>query len=976
LAKFPFRDESLPVNERIDDLIGRLTLEEKAQFFHINQEAVERLDIPEFCICAEGAHGFMHRTRPSTTFPQTIGLAASWDKRLLAEIGEVIGREARAFHMDSGRTNYASLWFPTIDLERNPLWGRNEEGYGEDPVLTGKLCYEAVTAAQGSDDFYVQVSCAPKHFMGNNNEKDRHCCSCSIDARNMHEYYLRPFKAIMGDAKACSIMTSYNEVNGIPMVIHPLVRDFIKGECKLSERGHCVTDSTDFFEISSIHRSFDTHEESFAEMLRMGGDVINEPQHEPSVETVVSAVRKGIVSEETLDEHLRQILLLRFKYGIYDEPESCPYNRYTMDDVLTDDAIALTRRAVAQSAVLLKNDNGALPIIPEKTKKIAVFGQLARDVLADWYTSVMKYTVSPLEGLGARYGEDKIEFVECRDTVTLETLDGRPLVIKGDYCGLAAAQCGETAARFLRDDWGYGVNTLTFEENGLMLDTGFDLIPDLRPTEEEKAAQERVKELYPVHALGKTSLRWIPSTQFNIIDCGDGTVCIRTWDDQYLALSADSEYIMIERTSTPCDAHKFRITTDDSWKENAVRAAKESDAAIVFGGSNPMFSAREETDRSSIALADCLDELVGLIGGANDRTLFCLVTSYPYAIGRTAEKCAAVLTLPHGMQEMGNGLADIISGDVSPSAKLPQTWYSDDSQLFDIMDYDVIGSGQTYRYFEGKPLYPFGYGLSYSSFEYSNISLSAQSIGDGEKIEVSFDLKNTGDYRAAEVAQLYTRFDGSRVKRPLKALCDFDRVELDPGQSVRVTLTLDADELRIWDVTSDSFVLEKGTCRIMVGSSSEDTRLVSEIAVDGTVIGPRSFAREVLVSNYDSTSGTYLGRKQGCDDPAVFALEGACVTFEKVDCSTLPSVMRASVYAPRAGCRLTLSCDGEVIAEKILPNTGSIAFHGRYIKPCAASLQLASWVDVVFPVTKTSGVHDITLSISKECGIMSLSPEK
>ena len=972
MENYPFRDESLPVSERIDDLISRLTVEEKFTFFHTEQDAIERLGISAFNICAEGAHGLMHRTMPSTSFPQTIGLAASWDRNLLRRIGEVIGRQARFYHMQCGRTRYASLWFPTIDLERNPLWGRNEEGYGEDPYLAGELASEIVRGAQGDDEFYVQVSCAPKHFIANNNEEGRRTLSCSVAPRDMREYYLKPFKKVMGEAKACSVMTSYNKLNGIPMSVHPLVGDFIKKECGLDGRGHCVTDNADFLEVAGTDRYFESDAESFAEVLRTGGDVLNENRREDTINAVREAYEKGLVSEEELDAHLRNILLLRFRYGIYDRAESCPYNRFTADDIMTDADSELSRRAVRESAVLLKNDGGALPLAPESTGKIAVFGFSAERAFADWYTGVTPYEITPLDGLRARYGEDKIIFTDCRDLVSFRTLDGRPLVISGEYDALTVGKKGEKAAQFIRTDWGGGVNTFTYTETGKMLEQGFDDRPDRHISEEEIERRKAITKNFPIRAVTKTPLHWINSTQHNIIDAGGGAVFIKTWNERYLTADG-SEYLSLTMPLIPSDGQKFIMETDGSWREKARNAAKNADAALVFCGNDPMFSAREETDRVTLALPEAQEELVSLVSECNKKTVMCLVSSFPYAIGEAAGKCAAVLTLAHGMQEMGHGLADIISGDFSPSGRLPQTWYSSDDELCDIMDYNIIDSRQTYLYYKGTPLYPFGHGLSYGEFEYSALELSSDSIGDGEKITVSFTVKNIGKHKAAETPQLYVSVSGSRVKRPQKALCGFEKLELEPGESARVEMLLDSGELKIWDVTSGSFVLENGVCTVMAGASSGDIRLSAKINVRGKAIPPRSFENEIFASDFDTQKNVYLGCKRGSGVPAVFFEKGGEIVFSGADISSLGGRLRVVVSTPCAGRRIKIYSGGELIADTVLPNTGVTAYHARYEKPSAGNYFQSAWTAFELPINNPGGICDLSISLSPGCGLYSIS---
>jgi beta-glucosidase len=451
--QYPFLDPALSLQERINDLISRLTVEEKAGFIPTRNAAVERLGILSFGFGAEGAHGFVDREGRNTTFPQTIGLASGWDRELLRKVGEIAAVEARVFYKTHERRGGLAIWSPTIDMERDPRWGRTEEGYGEDPFLTGELSSAYVRGAQGDDPFYLRVSCGPKHFFANNNEKNRAGCSCSVPQRAMHEYYLAPFKAAIHGARAASLMTAYNEVNGIPMMLHPMLNEIVKKEWGIE--GNLVTDGGDFLQTVNVHHYFDTHAETLATALKNGADSMTDDSAKV-IDAIKEALEKKLITEEEIDEHLKRVLAVRFRFGHFDPPGKCPYDVIDESYLMKDEYREVSREAVRKSAVLLKNE-GMLPLRPEKVKgKIAVIGPLADTFHLDWYSGNPAYLRTPLEGLRDLYGKDRIIHADYRNIVSFTTEDGRPLVLAdtGNEKGklLSVGNQGQTPARFYMED--------------------------------------------------------------------------------------------------------------------------------------------------------------------------------------------------------------------------------------------------------------------------------------------------------------------------------------------------------------------------------------------------------------------------------------------------------------------------------------------------------------------------------------------
>jgi len=962
---YPFNDPSLPLEERISDLLSRLTLEEKIAWVPTRQAAVKRLGINEYAIGGEGAHGFVDRQGPSTTFPQTQGLASSWDRKLLKRIGEVIGKEGRSWYNRQDRKGGLSLWFPTIDMEKDPRWGRTEEAYGEDPYLAGTLAAELIKGAQGNDPHYLQISCAPKHFFANNNEKDRTRCSCSIDPRNMREYYLESFRRAFTEGKAASMMTAYNEVNGIPMMQHPTVRDIVKEEWGLKDRGHIVTDGGDFLQTVDHHRYFNQHSESIAAAFRNGVDTMTD-NPEAIIEATRQALEQGLISQEDLDARLSQTLRIRFRYGQFDPPGTCPYDLLGEKDYMRPQYAELSREAVAKSAVLLKNDKDFLPLNPEKKQKILLTGPLADQNYPDWYTGVMAYHISLKQGLEQRFGKENIRYCDWRDRITLETADGRPLCLSPEDQTLITGSKGDKPAEFYLEDWGWGACLLIHCETGLLLNEELPMA-DHQPSDEEIA---EIKRNLTFKANKPDAHNWFVTTLFSFIPQEDDRVLIRSWNGPRLIAKGENQPLKLSESPTPSPSEYFRIHWLKRGQEEVIRAAAEADICLTALGNHPLINGKEEMDRPDLQLPPPQQKLVEEIYRVQPQTAALLISSYPLACNWLNDNLPALLYASHGMQEMGHGLADVISGDRSPAGRLTMTWYKSIQDLPEMMDYDIIRSGNTYQYFQGEPLYPFGYGLSYSRFLYEDLKINKNSIKDGERLLVNFRLSNQGPNKADEIPQLYVRFGESRVKRPLKILKGYHRLTLQPGECQDVTFQLPAEELKIWDVTRERFCLEQGICEIGIGSSSEDIRLKEKIEVQGESIPPRLLNDWTWAENYDNYQNCYLHEKRGEDRAAVFSKEdyasseSAWIFFKEVDFTDGADTFEAVVSCNGAGQLLFFkeNLQGEFLGSLDLPNSGEIcAVPEKRMKP--------DWAYIKGKISALKGIQNICIQIKGQAAI-------
>jgi beta-glucosidase len=961
--QFPFLDTSLPLKERVADLISRLTLEEKAGFIPTFNQAVERLGVPAFGFGGEGAHGFVDRQGHNTTFPQTIGLASGWDRELLRRIGEVTAIEARVFYKAHDNRGGLAIWAPTIDMERDPRWGRTEEGYGEDPFLAGELSSAYIRGAQGDDPFYLRVSCGPKHFFANNNEINRASCSCSVPPRCMHEYYLAPFKAAIKDARAASLMTAYNEVNGVPMMLHPVLNDIVKKEWGIE--GNIVTDGGGFLQTVTMHHYFETHAETLAAALKNGADSMTD-RSEDVITAVKVALEKGLITEAGLDEHLERVLTTRFRFGQFDPPGKCPYEAINESDFMKDEYRELSREAVRKSVVLIKND-GILPLRPGASTtdkgKIAVIGPLADMVYLDWYSGNPTGVCTPLDGLRDLYGEERIIYADCRDLVSFTTADGRPLglVDAGNPKGklLSTGKPGEEPARFYKEDWGWGAQTLTDMESGLLLESPYWRREPGGPIENEQGI---------VTASGKSTLAWFTYSVFNLVPQEDGLL-LRTFDNRRVVAPKEAGPVLLQDDPVSCPDELFRMKIEREGSIDAVEAAAKADYVVFVGGSNPMINGRECKDRPSLNLPPWQEELLNRLYTVNQNIALVLISGYPFTCKDIFDMIPAILWMAPGIQETGRGLADIIDGSHSPAGRLPLTWYEDEKQLPSIMEYDIISAGTTYQYFSGNVLRPFGYGLSYSSFEYSELRIDKAAAGENDTVAVSFRLKNTGSVNAEEVPQMYVTVSGSVFQRPIKSLKGFDRLFLAAGEERTVHFNLPVKELAVWDSYSGRFRVEAGRCTVSIGASSADIRLSGSFDVICENLLPRKISGPIYAERFDDYDNCYLHEKRGRSVSAVFnSQDGGWIYFAALDFSggaSRCSAIAQGVTGSRIEIRLDAP-DGALAGTLEVPNTGEVC---SYELPPHSPRRLPVWAFTETTTEKIAGVHDLYLVIYGKTGL-------
>ncbi|MFC9925075.1 glycoside hydrolase family 3 C-terminal domain-containing protein [Streptomyces sp. NPDC127190] len=902
----PFRDPNLPFAKRIDDLLARLTLDEKVAFLHQFVPAVERLGIAAFRTGQEALHGVAW-TGPATVFPQAVGLGASWNPELVRRVGEAVSKEIRAMRARDERISL-NVWAPTVNLLRHPLWGRNEEGYSEDPKLTSAIATAYTHGLRGDHPVYWRTAPVLKHWLAHNNETDRATSSASVRPRVLHEYDLRAFRETVEAGAVAGVMPAYSLVNGRPNHVSPYLREHLR--TWTDEDLMVCSDATAPSNLVDPEHYFDTHEEATAAAVLAGVDSFTDHGTDSSQITarIKGALARGLLTESDIDTAVRRQLSVRFRLGEFD-PHYDPHAGTGEFD--TPAHRALAREAAEQAVVLLKNDN-LLPLAPDT--RIAVVGPLADECKLDWYSGSLIHRCTPLEGLYERFGAERVEFTEGVDRVRLRTAAGAflhvppseaPDEVRGAEGALDPALLAgrtdlpplttdATGTEFALAEWGDGVLTLRAPDGRYLT----------------------VAEDGYLRAAADQPGGWVVQETFRLEPHHGGHLLTHLGTGRHVRVAADG--VQVAETGDI-----FEVVTVERGEEAVARAAAGADVVLVVAGNDPHINGRETEDRTTLDLPRHQQRLLRAARAANPRTALVLVSAYPYAVDVTS--LPAALWTAHGGQAAGTALARVLAGDVSPSGRLPQTWYASDADLPDLLDYDVIGGRQTYLYFEGTPLFPFGHGLSYATFAYSDLVVR---VGPGSVV-VDCAVTHTGDRPAAEVVQLYTRAVDPSAARPRRELLAHEWIALDPGETRQVSFDVPLSAWEFWDVAHSRRRLEQGVYEILVGASSQDIRLRTTVVLDGEPPAPRPVVRRGLpAADFDEQSGVAIvDRTKTAGDAVTPAHDGTAELLYRA-CDFGSGVREVTAQLAGQGV-LEVSLDGgPVLAELALdtPTAGPYAY--------------------------------------------------
>ncbi|MEU8971591.1 glycoside hydrolase family 3 C-terminal domain-containing protein [Streptomyces monashensis] len=925
----PFRDPQLPFAKRIDDLLARLTPAEKISFLHQFAPAVERLGIAAFRTGQEALHGVAWMG-PATVFPQAVGLGATWNPELVRRVGEAVSREARAMRARDERVGL-NVWSPTVNLLRHPLWGRNEEGYSEDPELTSAIATAYTHGLRGDHPLYWRTAPVLKHWLAHNNETDRATCSASVRPRVLHEYDLRAFRDTVGAGAVAGVMPAYNLVNGRPNHVSPYLRDPLR--TWTGEELLVCSDAGAPSNLVDAEHYFDTHEEAVAAAVLAGVDSFTDHGTDSSQITgrLERAYDQGLLTEADLDTAVRRQLSVRFRLGEFD-PHDDPHAGTGAFD--TPAHRELAREAAEQAIVLLKNDEDLLPLAPDT--RIAVVGLLADECKLDWYSGSLLHRSTPLEGLYERFGAARVEFAEGVDRVRVRTAAGAYLHVppadapdeaRGAEGALdPALLAGRTdlpplttdaaGTEFALVDWGEGVLTLR--------------APDGRYLSVADDGRVRASADQPGG--------WVVQETFRLEPHHGGHLLRHLGTGRHVQVAADG--VRVAGSEGVGDV--FEVITVERGEDAVVRAAERAEVVLVVAGNDPHIGGRETEDRTTLELPAHQRRLLRAARAANPRTVLALTSACPYAVD--VARLPVVLWTAHGGQAAGTALARVLAGDVSPAGRLPQTWYAADADLPDLMDYDVIGGRQTYLYFDGVPLFPFGHGLSYASFGYGDLAACVA----GGALRVRCTVTNTGDQTADEVVQLYGRAVDPSVPRPRRQLLAHRRLGLAPGERAEAAFEVPLSALEFWDVALGGPRLESGPYDLLVGASSEDIRLRTTVHVDGAPPVPRPVVRRGLAgADFDVQAGVAIVDRTRTAGDAVTAAHGGTAELVYHACDFGPGVTEVTAQLAGEGV-LELSLDGG---------------------PVLAALRLDTPTDGPYAYTTlgaalvVEGVHDVRLRL-------------
>ncbi len=824
--KLPYQDETLPIPQRVEDLLGRMTVDEKIDLMRATSPANERLGIAKYYHGNEALHGVV-RPGNFTVFPQAIGLAASWDPDLLYKVTTAISDEARARWNELGEgklqnnqfSDLLTFWSPTVNMARDPRWGRTPETYGEDPFLTGEMGTSFVKGLQGNDPRYLKVVSTPKHFAANNEEHNRFECDAEISEKQLREYYLPAYEALVRRGHAASIMASYNAINGIPSSANPwLLTKVLRGDWGFD--GYVVSDCGGPSTLVEDHHYVAKRETAAALCLLSGLDL--ECGDNYYIEPLRKAYKLGMVKDEDIDRAARRILTARMRLGIFDSGEANPYTKISPSVIGSQEHQDLALEMAKEAIVLLKNDNKLLPLKKGKVRSVAVVGiNAASCEFGDYSGTPASTPVSILDGIKTAAAKEniKVNFAPWKtaaDGMEMIAPEFFPNGLKAEYYSGTELK-GQAKTR--KDEW------INFEPNNQAPDPFLPASPlSIRWT---GTLRPNVSGEYEISFTSDDGCRlWL-----------DGDLLIDAWgghqvrsDNAKVKLEAGKEYTIKAEYWNNLDYAVAKL----SWKPpvpdgqgrlalygKAGEMAAKSDVVIAVMGINKTIE-REGKDRDYLTLPADQQEFLQEIYHVNKNVVLVLVAGSSLSILWEDKNLPAIVNAWYPGEKGGTAVADVLFGNYNPAGRLPLTYYNRIEDLPPFDDYDI--TKRTYKYFEGDVLYPFGYGLSYSSFRYSDLKVEDK----GENVEVSFTIKNTGKYDGDEVAQVYTRLKEYEGKAPIKELRGFKRVHLKRGESKVVTVPVRREDLRYWSDSKGQFIVPEGLPEVMVGASSLDIRLKTE----------------------------------------------------------------------------------------------------------------------------------------------------
>ena len=834
-----YKNTNYTFQERAVDLVSRLTLEEKQALLGNNMAAVPRLGIKQYNVWSEALHGVLSGANAQaglqgpTSFPGSVALGSSWEPELMALEASVIADEARAIFQTG--TKGLTFWSPVVEPIRDPRWGRTGESYGEDPFLAAAMSSGFVRGFMGSDPNYIKAVPCAKHYFANNSEFDRHVGSSNMDSRDMREFYLYPYKELIEKDDLPSIMSSYNAVNHVPTSASALYLDTIARRT-YGMKGYVTGDCAAIEDIYTGHYYVETAEEATAAGLRAGVDSDCGSVYQ---RYALSALEKGLITEADMDRALVNMFIIRMRTGEFDPLMKVPYANYPASTVNSERSQAIALEVATHTPVLLKNEvvigteSKALPISLDGIRSIALIGPQADRVELGPYSGRPEQSsrTSPYAGI-SKYIADKGLDVE----VTLAS--GGSTKSKSNLLYVAWFELEKPDGSKSRHD----ATQYSSSSDGITVGSGMGTEEQVRSIDDGSWTAYENVDLIDVEKI--TIGANIP-TEGGIIEVHVGSPEGNLISTIEATRASGKRVGGVYGASTPMEAKVnklgyngpqtlylvYKAPEDDEIPEDVLSAARKSDVAIVFVGTDEN-TATEEADRLTLNLPGNQVKLIQAVAAENRNTIVVMQTLGCVEVEdfKNLENIPGILWTGYNGQAQGAAIPMVLFGDVTPGGKLNATWYKSVKDLPPITDYTLRAGngkpGRTLWYFTKPVSYEFGYGLSYTTFEYSDFSISKSSITPDDRITVSVNVKNIGDYDGDEVVQIYVTTPDSpaSLERPIKRLKGFQRVTIPRGQTRRVDIDIDCADLWFWDMESERITYDSGKYVFEIGSSSKDIR--------------------------------------------------------------------------------------------------------------------------------------------------------
>jgi beta-glucosidase len=836
-----------------------MTLEEKVQQMRDHAPAIPRLGVPQYFWWNEGLHGVAFAGY-ATNFPQVIGMAATWDTQLVHTMGQTISTEARAKYDEAIRNNQheqffgLTFWAPNINIFRDPRWGRGQETYGEDPFLTGRMAVAFVSGMQGDDPNYFRVVSTPKHFAVHSGpELTRHQANVDVSPHDLEDTYLPAFRAAVTQAHAQSVMCAYNAIDGAPACANAmLLQQHLRDAWHFD--GYVVSDCAAAADIFTGHHYAPDMAHAAADAVKAGTDLecgYGEGQAYP---TLVDAVHQGLISETEINTALHRLFRARFKLGMFDPPSSFAYGQIPFSEVNSPEHRQLSLRAARESMVLLKNQDHTLPL-QSGINSIAVIGPTAEYIqsLQGNYNGPPPNPVYPLNGIEKRFSSSHVFYAQGSSLVDGYAIPIEHTALHPSSRSGRGTDYGLTGEYFSSPDF-TGTPVLTRTDRNINFN--WDKVVPVPGLQRNNYSVRWTGKFTPP-APGDYKL----GVRINYCYACENSEGFRLYLDDKLIV-ASSAQMQAERgavydksvTFTDTNPHAIRLEylhgtgsagIDLTWippaqvlRDEAVHAAQQSDIVIACVGLSPNLEGEEMPvhldgfsggDRTSINLPAAQEDLLKAVAATGKPLIVVLQNGSALAVNWAAEHANAILEAWYPGEEGGTAIAETLAGDNNPAGRLPLTFYASNDQLPPFADYSM--QNRTYRYFTGKPLFPFGFGLSYTTFAYSDLEVPHE-VKAGDSVQVEAEVKNTGAMAGDEVVELYlTQPKG--FETPQHELAAFTRIRLDAGATAHVGLTLDPRSIAQVDEKGTRVILP-GTYTISLGGSQPtDAAQTATITITG-----------------------------------------------------------------------------------------------------------------------------------------------